>query len=79
MERARAGSGGEDMKILCIGCGFSINLGDAYDEFEGPIKCFTCGSLLEIRTVDGNLKSIKVSSPGPRVTVSGPQGEKPGR
>lgn len=47
------------MKINCVYCGHRVDLDHAYDDYEGPIKCFVCGSLLEIRTQDGSLKSVK--------------------
>ena len=37
------------MRINCLSCGFKVELDDAYDDFEGPIKCL-CGAMLEIRT-----------------------------
>lgn len=47
------------MKINCISCGFSVNLDEAYEDYEGQIKCFTCEALLEIKTEEGKLKSVK--------------------
>ncbi len=47
------------MKINCLSCGFSVNLTDAYDDYEGPIKCFTCGAILEIKTQEGNVRAVK--------------------
>jgi predicted RNA-binding Zn-ribbon protein involved in translation (DUF1610 family) len=57
------------MRINCLSCGHKVELDDAYDDFEGPVKCL-CGVLLEIRTEEGRLKAIKVSEsrsrPAPR-------------
>jgi len=39
-----------------------VELDDAYDDFEGPVKCL-CGAMLQIRTEEGMLKSIKVAEP----------------
>jgi len=47
------------MKINCLSCGHKIDLDDAYDDYEGTVKCFTCGALLEISTEEGKLKSVK--------------------
>jgi hypothetical protein len=49
------------MKINCITCGHSMDLDAAYDDFEGPVRCYVCGSLLEIRTVEAKLRSIKLA------------------
>jgi hypothetical protein len=48
------------MKINCISCGHKIDLEDAYDNYEGPVKCYVCGSILEIRTLEGSVKSVHV-------------------
>ncbi len=47
------------MKINCLACGHSIDIGDAYDDYSGQVRCFVCHSLLEIKTDQGNLKSVK--------------------
>lgn len=47
------------MKINCISCGFSINLDETYDDYEGEITCFTCQAMLKIRIDEGRLKSVK--------------------
>jgi hypothetical protein len=54
------------MKINCLCCGHKVDLDDAYDDYEGYIKCL-CGTLLEIKTEEGRLKSVKlgVSHSGP--------------
>jgi hypothetical protein len=38
-----------------------MNLDNAYDDFEGPVRCYVCGSLLEIRTVEAKLRGIKLA------------------
>jgi hypothetical protein len=50
------------MRLNCLFCGHKVELDDAYDDFEGPVKCL-CGTMLEIRTEDGKLKTIKVAEP----------------
>lgn len=47
------------MKINCISCGFSINLDEVYEDYEGEIKCFTCQALLDVKMEEGKLKSVK--------------------
>lgn len=34
------------MKINCLSCGHKVELDDAYDDFEGLVKCFACTALL---------------------------------
>jgi ribosomal protein S27E len=38
------------MKINCLSCGHKVDLGDAYEEYEGQVKCFACTAILEIKT-----------------------------
>jgi hypothetical protein len=52
------------MRLNCLSCGHKVELDDAYDDFEGPVKCL-CGTMLEIRTEEGKLKAIKMAeAPG---------------
>ncbi len=57
------------MRLNCLACGHKVELDDAYDDFEGPVKCL-CRAMLEIRTEDGKLKAIKLvestGRPSPR-------------
>jgi predicted RNA-binding Zn-ribbon protein involved in translation (DUF1610 family) len=48
------------MRVNCLSCGHKVELDDAYDDFEGPVKCL-CGALLEIRTEEGRLKAIRIA------------------
>jgi hypothetical protein len=49
-------------KINCVSCGHTICLDDAYDDFEGPVKCYVCSGLLQIKTVEGMIKAIRLAS-----------------
>ncbi len=46
------------MKIICLSCGHKVELGDAYDDYAGPVKCVACRAVLEIETGTGNLRSL---------------------
>ncbi len=56
------------MRINCLSCGHKVELDDAYDDFEGPVKCL-CGAMLEIRTEEGMLKAIRVAEPQSRAAL----------
>jgi hypothetical protein len=56
------------MRINCLACGHKVELDDAYDDFEGPVKCL-CGAMLEIRTEEGFLKAIKMAEPRSRAAA----------
>ena len=59
------------MKINCVSCGHKLELDDVYDDFEGQVKCFACTALLEIRTEEGRLKSVRFVKLAPRPGVWG--------
>lgn len=46
------------MKINCIACGHNFQVDDAYDDYEGPVRCWVCGALLEIKAIDGSLRRL---------------------
>jgi len=54
------------MKINCISCGHNMMLDDAYDDFEGLIKCYVCGALLQIKNSDGKIKSVNLMGAQPQ-------------
>jgi hypothetical protein len=41
-----------------------VDLDDAYEDYEGKIKCFACGAVLEIRAQEGKLKSVESTTLG---------------
>jgi len=47
------------MKINCLSCGHTIDLDDAYSDYEGQVKCYTCSALLQIRLEDSSVKPVK--------------------
>ena len=54
------------MKVNCLCCGHNVALDEAYDDYEGQIKCFACRAILRIRTEEGSLKSVEfVEVPAP--------------
>ena len=59
------------MKINCLSCGHAVDLRDAYDDYDGQVKCFACTALLEIKTEAGNLKGVRFVKLAPRPGVWG--------
>jgi hypothetical protein len=51
------------MKVNCITCGHSLNLDDAYDDFDGLVRCYVCSGLFELKTSQGKVKSVKFAQP----------------
>lgn len=47
------------MGINCASCGLQINLDHkVFFEYEGPVKCFFCGAMMELKTEQGVPHSI---------------------
>ena len=53
------------MEINCLGCGFKVDLADAYDDYVGQIKCFGCGAIMEIETQAGNIRAVSAVTEAP--------------
>ncbi len=56
------------MKINCLSCGHKVDLDAVYDNYEGQVKCFACGALLEIKTENGHLKAVRLADVSPHVS-----------
>ncbi len=55
------------MRINCVSCGHEINLNhDLFDDYEGPVKCFVCSTMMEIIATEGVINSIDLLSILPR-------------
>jgi DNA-directed RNA polymerase subunit N (RpoN/RPB10) len=51
--------GGKEMIVNCTSCGREINLDHkVFHDYDGPVKCFCCGVMMEIKVADGFLHSI---------------------
>ncbi|MDD3472086.1 MAG: hypothetical protein PHS86_04815 [Syntrophaceae bacterium] len=51
------------MRVNCITCGHSLNLDEAYDDFEGLVRCYVCSGLFELKTAQGKIKSVRFAQP----------------
>jgi DNA-directed RNA polymerase subunit N (RpoN/RPB10) len=49
------------MKVNCLSCGHNIDLEEeTYSDYEGAVKCYACGAILEVKLVEAHLKSVKL-------------------
>jgi DNA-directed RNA polymerase subunit RPC12/RpoP len=47
------------MKIKCVSCGRDVNLDhNVFEDYEGPVKCFSCSTMMKLRTIRGFVDSI---------------------
>jgi ribosomal protein S27E len=49
----------EDTRVKCLACGHRVDLDDACDDYEGPVRCLVCGTILEIPTEQGRIKAVR--------------------
>ncbi len=53
------------IKLNCLACGHSMDLGDAYEDYEGEVRCWGCRTILEVALHEGKLRSMRNSAGGP--------------
>jgi DNA-directed RNA polymerase subunit N (RpoN/RPB10) len=47
------------MKVDCISCGYEVNLEHTgFEDYTGPVKCFCCGAMMEIKIAEGFVYSV---------------------
>jgi hypothetical protein len=47
------------IKLNCLACGHTLDLSDAYEDYDGEIRCWGCHTSLLVALHDGKLKSLK--------------------
>jgi len=53
------GKGEKSMRVKCISCGNELNLDHwVFEEYSGPVKCFSCSTMMEVKTNGGAVYSI---------------------
>ena len=51
------------MKIKCTSCKSDMNLDhEVFEEYSGPVKCFCCSTMMDIRISEGALDDISPST-----------------
>ena len=53
------GKGEKGMRVKCISCGEELNLEHGiFEDYSGPVKCFSCSAMMEVKTSGGEVYSI---------------------
>jgi ribosomal protein S27E len=53
------GKGEKSMRVKCISCGHELNLDHfIFKDYSEPVKCFSCGAMMEVKTTGGEVYSI---------------------
>ncbi|MGD9320688.1 MAG: hypothetical protein PVH99_12010 [Desulfobacteraceae bacterium] len=51
------------MRIDCNLCGYELNLDHkVFQNYEGPVKCFSCGNVMHIKASRGIIDSSELSN-----------------
>ncbi|MEL6499004.1 MAG: hypothetical protein AAF937_01780 [Planctomycetota bacterium] len=50
------------MRVNCLHCGHAFGLDASYSDYEGMLRCPTCGGLLEARIEDGLIRGVRLGS-----------------
>lgn len=49
------------MKINCINCDREVDLDHpVFEEYQGPVKCFHCGTVMDVDIAEGLLQSASL-------------------
>lgn len=52
------------MRVKCLSCGYELNLDHGvFNDYTGPVKCFSCGAMMQVKTTEGEIYSIKALTP----------------
>jgi len=49
------------IKLNCIACGHLMELGDAYEDYQGDVRCWGCQALVNVTLHDGKLQTMSLS------------------
>ena len=53
------GKGEKSMRVKCISCGNELNLDHGiFEDYSGPVKCFSCSTMMEVKSTGGEVYSI---------------------
>jgi hypothetical protein len=47
------------VKVNCLGCGFKVDLAGSYNNYEGQIKCYACGAIMEVAIQEGSILGVR--------------------
>ena len=46
------------IKLRCLGCGHVMELDEAYEDYEGEVRCWGCTALLDVKLQESKLKTM---------------------
>jgi hypothetical protein len=57
-------TGGKSMKVklICPACGHPIELNEAYEDYQGEVRCWGCRAVLEVKLRGVQLQTMKLNT-----------------
>jgi hypothetical protein len=46
-------------RLRCLGCGHRIELDETYQDYDGPLRCWTCEALFVVVLCEGRLRGMR--------------------
>jgi hypothetical protein len=50
------------IRVNCLSCGHPIELDEAYEDYQGEVRCWGCRAIVEVSLHEGKLQSMKLST-----------------
>ena len=48
------------IKVNCLACGHPMELSDAYENYEGEVRCWGCRAMIEVTLHEGSLQKMRL-------------------
>lgn len=48
------------IRLRCLECGHSVDLGEAYEDYAGEVRCVACRTVLDVALKEGRLKAMRL-------------------
>ena len=60
----------KEMWIICTNCGSEVSLDhEVFKDYQGPAKCFSCCTIMDIKVKGGILETIKAQDILPELSI----------
>jgi DNA-directed RNA polymerase subunit N (RpoN/RPB10) len=58
------------IKLNCLSCGHPLELDEAYEDYQGEVRCWGCRAVLEVTLQEGKLRSMKLGTGAANLLVA---------
>ena len=58
------------MRIICTKCKSEVGLNhEVFRDYQGPVKCFCCGTIMDIKVKGGILETTNAQDFSPKLSI----------